>query len=88
MRGRRAFVAEKITIPQPDDFAGTEKGQGVQGFAESGNGGQRVAAVGNGGLDGFVVQAAKFLGPLKINLPGALLDGEFVVAANERERRS
>ena len=36
--GRRAFVAQKIAVAQPYDFAGAEKGQRVQGLAESGDG--------------------------------------------------
>ena len=36
--GGGAFVAEKIAVAQPDDLAGAEKGQGLQGFAQPGQG--------------------------------------------------
>ena len=86
LRGGGAFVAEEIAVAQPDGLAGAEKRQGLQGFAKFGDGGERVAAVGNGGLDDFVVHAAKLIAPLLVNFPGAFFYGEFVVAADERER--
>ena len=85
--GGGALIAEKIAIPQPDDLAGAEKGQGLQGLAQSGDGSQRLAAVGNGGLDDLVVHAAHLVAPLLVELSGTLLDGEFVFAANEGDGR-
>src|SRR5208282_2761133 len=84
--GGGAVVAEKITIAQPDDLAGAEKGQGLQRFAQSGEDSERLAAVGDRGLDDFVVHAAEFITPLPVELFGALLDGKLVVAANEGHR--
>ena len=86
MGGGGAFVAEKIAIPQPDDLAGTEKRERLQGFTQAGDYSQRLAAVGNGGFDALMVHAAKFVAPVPVELSGALLDGEFIFATNEGER--
>ena len=86
LRRRGAFVAEKIAVAQPDDLAGAKKRQRLQRFAQAGEGGERLAAVGPGGLDGFVVHASQLVAPLLVQLFGAGLDGEFVVAANKGKR--
>ena len=86
LRGRGALVAEKIAVAQPDNLAAAEEGEGLQRFAKFGDVLQRVTAVGDRGLDDFVVHAAKFVAPLLVNFPGAFLDGEFIVAADERKR--
>ena len=48
---------------------------------------ERLATVGHRGVEDFVVQAAEFLRPLVVELFGAFLDGEFVLAIYESDRR-
>ena len=77
---RKLQSRSQTTLPEP------KKGRVCSAFAQPGKRGERLAAVGHGGLDDFVVHAAEFLAPLLVELFGALLDGEFVVAANQGQR--
>jgi len=56
----------------------------LQRFAELADDIQRVAAIADGGLDGFMVHAAEFRRRFLEDLFGALLDGEIIVAANQK----
>ena len=76
---------EEIAVLEPDDFAAAEERQGLQGFPQLGQGLERFAAVGDGGVNDLVVHAAQFLGPLQVDLLGALLDGEIIFAADQHQ---
>ena len=47
----------------------------------------RFAAVVDGGVNDFVVQIAQLGAPMLIDFFGALLDGEFVLAPDQHDRR-
>ena len=77
---RKLQSRSQMTLPEP------KKGRVCSASRSRASAVERLAAVGNGGLDDFVVHAAQFVAPLLVKLSGALLDGEFIVAANEGER--
>src|SRR6185312_17374233 len=84
--GTGAIVGEEIAVLEPDGFAAAEEGQGLERFAEFGESFESFAAIADGGVDDLMVHAAEFFGPLLIHLPGALFDGEFVLAKDEQYR--
>ena len=61
---RGAIHAEEVAALQPHDLPSAEEGEGLQSFAETSEGFQRLAGIGNLAVDGFMIHAAKFLGPL------------------------
>ena len=69
-----------MTLPLP------KKGRVCRASRSFAEGLERLAAVGDGGVDDLVVHAAQLLGPLQVDLLGALLDGKFVFAANQHQR--
>ena len=80
-----AVVAEKIAILQPDDLAAAEEGQGLQRFAQFGQGLQRSPLLATAASMISWSMPPSSSDPLLIDLPGALFDGEFVIAADERD---
>ena len=72
---------------EPDGFATAKEGKGLQGFAEFAQCLKRLTAVVDCRVNDFVVQAVQFGAPLLVDFFGALLDGEFVFAPDEHDRR-
>ena len=71
---------------EPDNFAAAKERESLQRFANFAERLQRFAAVVHRGVDDFVVRAAQLSAPLLIDFFGALLDGEFVLTPDERDR--
>ena len=86
LRARGAFVAEKIAVLEPDNFAAAKERESLQRFANFAECLQRFAAVVHSGVDDFVIRAAQLTAPLLIDFFGALLDSEFVFTPDERDR--
>jgi hypothetical protein len=57
----------------------------LQGFAQAGQGFQRFGAVGGLAVNDLVVHPAELGRPLLVELPGALADGEIVIAMDEAD---
>ena len=78
---------KKLQSRSQTTLAEPKKGSVWMASRSFANGVQGVAAVGNGGINDFLVHAAGFSRPGLENFFGALFYGEFIIAANERERK-
>ena len=82
-----AVVAEEVAVAEPDELGAAEEGQRLERLAQPGEPLEGLIHVAGAGLDELVVHGVGASAPLVPKLAGTLLDGEFVVAADEHERR-